>query len=96
LFLPDSVQKKELEGEVIAVGPGAVGKDGARIQMVLKTGDRVLLPEYGGHELELGSEVSCLSANGFQITGTCSHELGLTPHHPAIPLVPPGRYSGQV
>ena len=55
--LPDSAQKKEIEGEVVAVGPGALAKDGTRVQMVLKAGDRVLLPEYGGHELELGSEV---------------------------------------
>ena len=74
--LPDSAQKKEIEGEVVAVGPGAIGKDGARIQMVLKAGDRVLLPEYGGHQLEMGSEVGGLSANGFPLTGLCLNNTG--------------------
>jgi chaperonin GroES len=50
------VQKKELEGEVLAVGPGAVLKDGTKSVMVLKAGDRVLLPEYGGSTVEIGSE----------------------------------------
>ena len=59
--LPDTAQKKEIEAEVVAVGPGALGKDGARIQMVLQAGDRVLLPEYGGHELEMGNEVGGFS-----------------------------------
>jgi chaperonin GroES len=50
------VQKKELEGEVLAVGPGAVLKDGTKSAMVLKAGDKVLLPEYGGHAIEMGNE----------------------------------------
>jgi len=56
IFLPDSVQKKEIEGEIVAVGPGAIAKDGNRLPMFLAKGDRVLLPEYGGHTIELGSE----------------------------------------
>lgn len=50
------MQKKELEGEVLAVGPGAVLKDGTKSAMVLKAGDRVLLPEYGGSTVEIGNE----------------------------------------
>lgn len=56
IFLPDSVQKKEIEGEVIAVGPGMVGRDGVRVPMSLAKGDKVLLPEYGGTTIELGNE----------------------------------------
>jgi len=56
LYLPDSAQKKELEGEVLAVGPGAILRDGTRQTMVLKAGDKVLLPEYGGQTLEMGNE----------------------------------------
>ena len=41
---------------MLAVGPGAILKDGSTSVMVLKVGDKVLLPEYGGHTLELGSE----------------------------------------
>ena len=60
ILLPESVQKKEIEGEVVAVGPGAITKDGTRLPMNLQRGDRVLLPEYGGHEIELGNETFSL------------------------------------
>lgn len=56
IYLPETAQKKEVEGEVLAVGPGTVLKDGTKVNMVLKTGDKVLLPEYGGHTVELGNE----------------------------------------
>lgn len=38
------------------VGTGATLKDGTKTEMFLKKGDKVLLPEYGGHALELGGE----------------------------------------
>ena len=56
IITADSVQKKELEGEVLAVGPGAIMRDGTKSAMVLKAGDRVLLPEYGGSTIEIGNE----------------------------------------
>ncbi|VDM56158.1 unnamed protein product [Angiostrongylus costaricensis] len=37
-----------LEATVLAVGPGARNEKGDVIPMSVKTGDRVLLPEYGG------------------------------------------------
>lgn len=56
IYLPDSAQKKEMEGVVIAVGPGGRDKDGDLIPMSVNVGDKVLLPEYGGHNLKLGEE----------------------------------------
>jgi chaperonin GroES len=56
IYLPETVSKKELEGEVLAVGPGTTLKDGTRVAMVLQKGDKVLLPEYGGHTVEIGNE----------------------------------------
>lgn len=44
------------EGEVVAVGPGATTKEGKLLPMYVKVGDRVLLPEYGGHLVKLGEE----------------------------------------
>ena len=38
-------------GKVIAVGP-----DGKLIPVVVKEGDTVLLPEYGGNQMKLGEE----------------------------------------
>ena len=41
-FIPDTVQEKPLEGEIVAVGPGARRKDGTLAPMNVKPGDRVL------------------------------------------------------
>jgi hypothetical protein len=42
--------------QVISVGPGAVGKDGKTLPMHVAVGDRVLLPEYGGHVVKVGDD----------------------------------------
>lgn len=55
ILLPDN-GKKLNEGEVVAVGPGATTRDGTRIPINVKAGDRVLLPEYGGHVVKLGDQ----------------------------------------
>lgn len=44
------------EGEVIAVGPGRTTEAGTRVPVSVSVGDTVLLPEYGGQTLKLGSE----------------------------------------
>jgi chaperonin GroES len=44
------------EGEVVAVGPGAKTKEGNTLPMSVVVGDRVLLPEYGGHTVKLGDD----------------------------------------
>ena len=41
------------EGKVIAAGPGLRTKDGGTIPMSLKEGDTVLLPSYGGTEVQM-------------------------------------------
>lgn len=46
------------EATVIAVGPGAPGKDGAVVPCSVKAGDRVLLPGWGGSPITVGEEVS--------------------------------------
>lgn len=56
IIIPDTAQEKPAEGIVVAVGPGAVGDDGARREPVLKTGDRVLFQKYGGSEVKLDGE----------------------------------------
>lgn len=55
ILLPDT-GKKTNEGEVVAVGPGAVGRDGKLLPVHVAAGDRVLLPEYGGHTIKVGEE----------------------------------------
>ncbi|KAH7331044.1 hypothetical protein KP509_20G013200 [Ceratopteris richardii] len=56
VLLPETVSSKVNCAKVIAVGPGGRGKDGSVIPVVVKEGDTVLLPEYGGSQLKLGDE----------------------------------------
>ena len=43
IIIPDTAQEKPMEGEVVAVGPGARGDDGNVHPLDVKAGDRVLL-----------------------------------------------------
>ena len=45
IFLPESAQKELNEAKVLAVGPGAMDKEGKRITMGVQAGDRVLIPQ---------------------------------------------------
>ena len=53
IVIPDSAREKPQEGKVIAVGPGKLDEDGKKIPMAVKKGDRVLMPKYGGTELNI-------------------------------------------
>jgi len=56
ILLPESSITKNNEGEVMAVGPGAVTKAGETIAMTVSVGDNVLLPEYGGLQVKVDGE----------------------------------------
>lgn len=43
-------------GVVLETGPGAYDNNGKVIQLSLKVGDTVLLPEYGGQKVELNKQ----------------------------------------
>lgn len=43
---------------MIAVGPGAPDKDGKIVPTSVKSGDRVLLPGWGGNSIKVGEDVS--------------------------------------
>ena len=53
IIIPDSAKEKPMEGKVIAVGSGRVEKDGKRIPLEIKTGDRVLFGKYAGTEIKI-------------------------------------------
>ena len=53
IFLPDSAQEKSTRGEIIAVGPGRLLKDGKRAKMSVKVGAKVLYSKYGGTEIKI-------------------------------------------
>ena len=54
IFLPDSAVKDLNEAKVLAVGPGALDKDGKRIQPSVAPGDKVLIPQVRASSGECG------------------------------------------
>ena len=56
IIIPDTAQEKPMEGEVVAVGPGARGEDGTLHPLDVKPGDRVLFGKWSGTEIKLDGE----------------------------------------
>jgi len=56
IIIPDTAQEKPMEGEIIAVGPGARGEDGKVQPLDVKTGDRVLFGKWSGTEIKIDGE----------------------------------------
>ena len=56
IIIPDTAKEKPIQGEVLAVGKGAVGDDGKIREMDVKVGDRVLFSKYGGTEVKIDGE----------------------------------------
>ncbi|XP_066541988.1 10 kDa heat shock protein, mitochondrial isoform X3 [Hoplias malabaricus] len=53
IMLPEKSQGKVLQATVVAVGPGALSKNGDVTPVSVKVGEKVLLPEYGGTKVIL-------------------------------------------
>jgi chaperonin GroES len=53
IIIPDTAKEKPMEGKVIAVGTGRLEKDGKRIPLEVKVGDRVLFGKYAGTEIKI-------------------------------------------
>jgi chaperonin GroES len=53
IIIPDTVKEKPMEGEVIAVGPGARNEQGAIVPLDVKAGDRVLFGKWSGTEVKI-------------------------------------------
>ena len=74
IFIPDNVQEKPVEGEIVAVGPGARGKDGELLRMNVKAGDRVLFAKWSGTEVKLdGDELMIMKET--DILGVLEHAV---------------------
>lgn len=56
IIIPDSAKEKPIEGKVIAVGDGKINKDGKKVPLEIKKGDRVLFAKYGGTEIKMDGE----------------------------------------
>jgi chaperonin GroES len=56
IIIPDTAQEKPQEGEVIAVGPGALDDNGKRVAPEVKAGDIVLFGKWSGTEVKVDGE----------------------------------------
>ncbi len=53
IIIPDSVQEKPQQGEIIAAGSGSRRADGAIEPLGVKAGDKILFGKYSGTEVKM-------------------------------------------
>ena len=56
IIIPDTAKEKPMQGEVLAVGPGARNDKGELVVPDVKPGDRVLFGKWSGTEVKLDGE----------------------------------------
>jgi chaperonin GroES len=56
ILIPDTAREKPMEGEVVAVGPGARDEQGKIQPLDVHAGDRVLFAKWSGTEVKLDGE----------------------------------------
>jgi chaperonin GroES len=56
IIIPDTAKEKPMEGEVLAVGPGARSDKGELIAPDVKAGDRILFGKWSGSEVKIDGE----------------------------------------
>ena len=60
IIIPDSAKEKPQEAKVIALGTGALDKDGKKVAFNVKVGDKVLVGQYAGTEVKLDEVIYLL------------------------------------
>ena len=53
IIIPDTAKEKPMEGEVIAVGPGARNEQGQIVALDVKAGDKILFGKWSGTEVKI-------------------------------------------
>jgi len=56
LVIPDSAREKPMEGKVLAVGSGKRDKEGNRVPLTVKVGDRILFGKHTGTEIKIDDD----------------------------------------
>ena len=56
IIIPDTAKEKPMEGEIVAVGPGARDERGVLVPLDVKKGDRILFGKYSGNEVKIDGE----------------------------------------
>jgi chaperonin GroES len=77
IIIPDTVKEKPMEGEVVAVGPGARNEQGQIVELDVKAGDRILFGKWSGTEVKLdGEELLIMKESDIMgiIEGSAAHK----------------------
>ena len=56
IIIPDTAKEKPMEGEIVAVGPGARDENGQIQALDVKVGDRILFGKWSGTEVRIDGE----------------------------------------
>ena len=56
IIIPDTAKEKPMQGEVIAVGPGARNEDGKLVPLDVKAGDIILFGKWSGTEVKIDGQ----------------------------------------
>jgi chaperonin GroES len=56
IIIPDTAKEKPMEGEIVAVGPGARDEKGTLVPLDVEKGDRILFGKWSGTEIKLDGE----------------------------------------
>ena len=56
IIIPDTAKEKPMQGEILAVGPGARNDKGDLIPLGVQVGDRVLFGKWSGTEVKLDGD----------------------------------------
>ena len=56
IIIPDTAKEKPMQGEIIAVGPGARDESGKLVALDVKRGDKILFGKWSGTEVKIDGE----------------------------------------
>ena len=56
IIIPDTAKEKPMEGEIVAVGPGARDETGKVVPLDVKPGDRILFGKWSGSDIKIDGE----------------------------------------
>jgi chaperonin GroES len=56
IIIPDTAKEKPMQGEIVAVGPGARNEQGEIVPLDVKKGDTVLFGKWSGAEVKIDGE----------------------------------------
>jgi chaperonin GroES len=56
VIIPDTAKEKPMQGEVVAMGPGARDEQGKLVPLDVKAGDRILFGKWSGTEVKIDGE----------------------------------------